>query len=406
MAESWDLDEPSQGRTRGGRYASAAADAIPALCVGLTVFFAVQVVLHLLLLEGMVQTVLVTIAAASTTAAGVAAGLLWRRRPTAAVASPLAAGAVLLVAGHASLALALAGQPWRTGEVMLALVTAAWLLVPLRWLIPVEYVIWGTWLVAAATAQRPPAWAGALTGMVTASALAVGLRRARGRDLDELARANELVEAVSVRDPLTGLANQRGLFMLAEPIVETSRRAGDAVHAALVTIEGLDQLRADRGPVAADRLLVSVADAVAASIRATDVAAVWSRDVFAVVGPGPGVEPDRLTARVRERLVATRSYGEASASYEEVFPSQPSSPVISAVTLVASCAVLAPWDSGGLDTLLSMAERELAQVKALRRAGRGDLGSGADRAQRRAGGAGDSGAGDGGAGGGGAGGSE
>jgi len=77
----------------------------------------------------------------------------------------------------------------------------------------------------------------------------------------------------------------------------------------------------------------------------------WSGDQFCVVGPGPGMAPVELERRVQMRV----------AEHSPV-PAEVWTPKVS-----AGGAMLAPWDSGSLDTLLGKADQEIYLRRAVRR---------------------------------------
>jgi GGDEF domain-containing protein len=77
----------------------------------------------------------------------------------------------------------------------------------------------------------------------------------------------------------------------------------------------------------------------------------WGGDEFCVVGPGPGMAPLELERRVREGVVL------ASEVPAEVWP----------VRVSAGGAMLAPWDSGTLETLLGKADQEMYLRRSLRK---------------------------------------
>jgi diguanylate cyclase (GGDEF)-like protein len=152
---------------------------------------------------------------------------------------------------------------------------------------------------------------------------------------------------------LTGLVNRRGLSMMGQQIVETARRSGDAVHCVYVDIDQLRHVNEVLGDDYGDEVVVAIADALRSVTRGTDIVARWGGDEFCVIGPGPGMSPMELERRLRERVLLS-----------------PPVPLdVWEPKVCAGGAMLAPWDSGTLDTLLGKADQEMYLRRALRRGG-------------------------------------
>jgi diguanylate cyclase (GGDEF)-like protein len=337
------------------RYGAPLQAALPGVCALLSLVFATYAVLHMLTLGGSARVALSVAAAVAAAALAALATTAWRRGLTDNAVNPTAAGLVVVVGLHAVAVMVMTDQPGRTADVLLAVVGAGALLTPVPWFAGTLYVVWGAWVAGAVSVGPRPDWPAYGMAMATATVLAGALNVAHRRLLDALGTARDLAEAVAVRDPLTGLANRRGLQMLAAPIVETARRQGDAVHAVFLDVEGLGAVNGRHGHAAGDEVLLSVAEALTGVIRATDVIARWGGDKFVVVGPGPGMTPIELERRVRDRLVT-----------------QPTAGTGWRPSLSAGGAMLAPWDSGTLDSLLQNADRELHLRRSLRRDPRQD----------------------------------
>ena len=283
----------------------------------------------------------------------VLAVMSWVWRDQLPVPEVVAVGMVLMPAAGGVLGLVLSDEVvWSLGVVAaLALVGSS--VMSTRWVVAAVYTIWVGWLAgvaAADLAEWPIGWFGAGAVVTAAAVMAAVSRRTMSERLAEL---SDSAAQASVRDPLTGLVNRKGLSMMGQQIVETARRSGDAVHCVYVDIDQLRHVNEVAGEEAGDEVVVAIADALRSITRATDIVARWGGDEFCVVGPGPGMSPMELERRLRERVLLS-----------------PPVPVdVWEPKVCAGGAMLAPWDSGTLDTLLGKADQEMYLRRALRRGG-------------------------------------
>jgi diguanylate cyclase (GGDEF)-like protein len=96
-------------------------------------------------------------------------------------------------------------------------------------------------------------------------------------------RKEDLLEELSVTDPLTGLANRRRMRAAAADELNRSARYGTPLALLLVDLDRLKEINDRHGHANGDRALELVADGLRRSCRATDVAARFGGDEFVVL---------------------------------------------------------------------------------------------------------------------------
>jgi len=121
------------------------------------------------------------------------------------------------------------------------------------------------------------------------------------------------VQRLVDRDPLTGLANRRGLDQALRQEVARAARTGGELTVAVVDLDRFKAVNDTDGHQVGDAVLRSVADALRNGVREYDVAARLGGDEFVLVLPGCG--PDEALA-VAERL--RRGIGVATAATHTV----------------------------------------------------------------------------------------
>ena len=332
-------------------YDAAVTAALPKVLAAVAALLVVGSGLQLLMLDGTPRLVLAATSGAGAVLVGAVTFAARRYRLPHRLGHAAMSALVLLCAAVGVLQLVLVGEPRHSTAVMLTAVGAGAVLLSLRWLAATLYLVWGGWGVGAFLVGTAADWPPYAVGMCGATALSLAVNHLRRRDVQELASARSAADAAAVRDHLTGLANRRGLAMVGGQMVEQARRQGDAVHCIFVDIDGLKRVNDALGHAAGDEVIVAVAEALRGATRATDVVARWGGDEFCVVGPGAGMAPLELERRVRDGVVLAHDVP------VEVWPGRVS----------AGGSMLAPWDSGTLETLLGKADQEMYLRRSLRK---------------------------------------
>jgi len=135
------------------------------------------------------------------------------------------------------------------------------------------------------------------TGITAVTSLVVAAVVAGQRDVEGTWRE------LAVTDPLTGLANHRQLVNALEAEIKRSRRTAQPLAVVLLDLDGLKQVNDRHGHVAGSLAIRRVAEALLGSCRATDTAARFGGDEFALVLPETGEAAAWHVARgVAERL--------------------------------------------------------------------------------------------------------
>ena len=344
--------------TLGPSSHSVARLGLPRLCAGFGLIHAVQAGFAGFLPDLSYRTALITVDAVCAAIFTLVAFMTstqrlpgWRRDAAAATVPIIAAAA-------ATARVELLNASWPAVELVLAVGVAS--VVSARsWFLSVVGACTALWtgcvlsmvIQGGLTLLDVAIWINLALLMALAGGLAMAVRRARTESAIALVDAHRQLLEQAVKDPLTGVANRKGLELVARPMIDLARRQGQAVHCLVLDIDTLRDVKADHGIREGDEVLMAMAEALRSATRGTDVVARLGGDEFAMLGPGTGTSPLEMERRVRAHL--------------GTIPALPRSSWQGKVS--AGSATLVPWDPGDLDSLLERAEQDLALRRSLKR---------------------------------------
>src|SRR5947209_5823218 len=121
---------------------------------------------------------------------------------------------------------------------------------------------------------------------------------------DRIRKLQAALEQMVVNDPLTGLHNRRYLMDRLLQEMQRSDRHGEPLAFAMLDLDSFRPINDQYGHVIGDKVLRAVGNAIAKSIRVSDIAARYGGDEFGVILPQT---PPEGAMRVCERLLRTIS---------------------------------------------------------------------------------------------------
>jgi diguanylate cyclase (GGDEF)-like protein len=111
---------------------------------------------------------------------------------------------------------------------------------------------------------------------------------------------------LSLKDPLTGLANRRYLYATLDREIDRVTRAGDSALLLMLDIDHFKQINDVHGHLAGDLVLQSVARTLSACVRPMDTIARYGGEEFAIVLPSCQANFARVVGeRVRRAIEST-----------------------------------------------------------------------------------------------------
>lgn len=122
----------------------------------------------------------------------------------------------------------------------------------------------------------------------------------------DIAILGEQVSERAMRDPLTGLANARGVYELGDERLAEAVQGKEKLSVVIFDLDHYGEIRRHHGREAADSVLVAIGDIVRGALGLADVGGRLSEKVFVLVLLGAGVKQAREQAeRLRAILETT-----------------------------------------------------------------------------------------------------
>ena len=119
----------------------------------------------------------------------------------------------------------------------------------------------------------------------------------------ERQRMQATLRNLSLRDPLTGLYNRRGLVALADQQLKTARRNRSSLSLVLADLDGLKQINDTQGHQQGDAAIIEIANALRETFRQSDILARLGGDEFAALLPDGSQKAGKaLTNRLQQHL--------------------------------------------------------------------------------------------------------
>jgi len=184
-------------------------------------------------------------------------------------------------------------------------------------------------------------------GTIDADSLTRAIRYAVERN-----RMQQELQALALKDEMTGLLNRRAFEPIAEQQLRLAERDGTDVSLLFIDIDHLKQVNDDLGHSVGSRLIVDATDAIRSAIRRSDVPARVGGDEFCVLLAGGRDAAERVVRRLAD-AVAERN----------AVPSRPYR-----LSLSVGTSVSTPQDRRPLEALVSDADERMYEAKRARRA--------------------------------------
>lgn len=173
---------------------------------------------------------------------------------------------------------------------------------------------------------------------------------AQKHNYELLKKSYEIAAFQASTDPLTGLFNQRQLWLILDRELERARRYGHQFSLAMIDIDNFKEYNDRHGHLQGDEVLRQAAEIFCLHIRNSDIVARYGGEEFVVVMPETGKE---LALLVGDKL--------CRAFAEYPFPLQDTQPG-GCLTISMGIATF-PRDAANARDLVEMADRALYRAK-------------------------------------------
>jgi diguanylate cyclase (GGDEF)-like protein len=176
------------------------------------------------------------------------------------------------------------------------------------------------------------------------------LERKVAERTEELARANDRLERLSLTDALTGLANRRRLEEVLAGEWDRGHRSATPVALAMIDVDDFKRYNDRYGHVAGDRCLQRLAALLERYTGDVDLAARYGGEEFAIVMPG--IDLDTALDRAEQLRQAVVELKEPHPVDHELV-----------VTVSIGVAAMTPTADHGAEHLAELADIELYRAK-------------------------------------------
>lgn len=122
----------------------------------------------------------------------------------------------------------------------------------------------------------------------------------------ELQEANEKLEKLAEKDPLTGLYNRRKMMEILRSEVSKANRYGSTFCLLMIDIDNFKLINDSYGHAEGDRVLSEMADLMRELLRETDTVARWGGEEFLILLPKSGTGNGSKVARKIKDAVRNR----------------------------------------------------------------------------------------------------